>query len=142
MLGNRNCIQLQIYCKDKSIRVPVFKISYSSSLVTQWAKIPALSLLYLEFLLWPWSDPWPRNFYMLRAWPKKLSTSLYRKEVNCNIRLLYFLVKINKMRHSYCSLTVLYSFFLFSLQSLAHVCHFHDQCCAVVFLMKSMEKLL
>ena len=35
-----------------------------SSLVAQWVKDPALSLLWLRF------DPWPRNFRMLWMWPK------------------------------------------------------------------------
>ena len=36
-----------------------------SSLVTQWVKDPALSLLWRGF------DPWPGNFLMPWVWPKK-----------------------------------------------------------------------
>ena len=36
-----------------------------STLVAQWVKDSALSLLWLGF------DPWPRNFRMLQAWGKK-----------------------------------------------------------------------
>ena len=36
-----------------------------SSLVTQWVKDPALSLLWLGF------DAWPGNFHMPQVWPKK-----------------------------------------------------------------------
>ena len=31
----------------------------------------ALSLKWLGSLLWHGFDPWPENFHMLRAWPKK-----------------------------------------------------------------------
>ena len=37
------------------------KIYYRSSLVTQWVKDLALSLLWLWLLLWHVLDPWPGN---------------------------------------------------------------------------------
>ena len=37
------------------------------SLVAQWVRNP----VYLWLLLWLGFQPWPRNFYMLQAWPKK-----------------------------------------------------------------------
>ena len=39
--------------------------------MAQQVKDPALSLQGLELLLWYSFDPWPRNFHMLGAWPKK-----------------------------------------------------------------------
>ena len=43
-----------------------------SSLVAQWVKDP-VSLLWLGLLLWHGSDPWPGNFCMPWAQPKKKS---------------------------------------------------------------------
>jgi len=43
---------------------------HRSSLVRQWLKDLALSLLWLGLLLWPGSDLWPRNFCMPWAQPK------------------------------------------------------------------------
>jgi len=37
---------------------------FEASLVAQWIKDSALSLLWLG------SDPWPGNFGMLQVWPK------------------------------------------------------------------------
>ena len=42
-----------------------------SSLVAQWVKELALSLLCLGSLLWHRFDPWPGNFCMSWARPKK-----------------------------------------------------------------------
>ena len=42
-----------------------------SSLVAQWVKNPALSLHWFELPPWHGFGPWPRNFHMLWAWPKK-----------------------------------------------------------------------
>ena len=42
-----------------------------SSLVAQWVKDMALSLEWLGSLLWLGFDPWPRNFHVSQAWPKK-----------------------------------------------------------------------
>ena len=39
--------------------------------MAQWVKGPALSLLWLGYLLWCGFGPWPGNFHMLQAWPKK-----------------------------------------------------------------------
>ena len=39
--------------------------------VAQWVKNLALSLQRLRVLLWCGFDPWPGNFHMPRAWPKK-----------------------------------------------------------------------
>ena len=47
------------------------KISNGSSLVTQWAKDLALSLLWYGF------DPWPRNFRM--SWVQKNKQQKLRK---------------------------------------------------------------
>ena len=41
-----------------------------SSMVVQWVKDSALSLLWLRSLLWHRFDPWPGNFRMLWAWLK------------------------------------------------------------------------
>lgn len=41
-----------------------------SSLVAQWDKDLALSLLWPRSLLWHGFDTWPRKFCMHRAWPK------------------------------------------------------------------------
>ena len=32
--------------------------------MAQWIKDPVLSLWWLELLLWPGFDPWPRNFHI------------------------------------------------------------------------------
>ena len=42
-----------------------------SSLVVQWVKGPALSLQWFGSLLWRGLDPWPGNFDVPWAWPKK-----------------------------------------------------------------------
>ena len=42
-----------------------------SSLVAQWVKDPALSLLWLWLQLWHGFDPWPRNFCMPQAQPER-----------------------------------------------------------------------
>ena len=42
-----------------------------SSLVAHQVKDPVLSLLWLWLQLWCGFNPWPRNFYMPWAWPKK-----------------------------------------------------------------------
>ena len=42
-----------------------------SSLVVQWVKDLALSLVWLELLLWREFDSWPGNFPMTRVHPKK-----------------------------------------------------------------------
>ena len=49
-----------------------FSFQNRSSLVAQWVKNLALSLLWLGF------DPWPRNFHLLKSWPninKKLGVA-------------------------------------------------------------------
>ena len=46
------------------------KIQFRSS-VSQWVKDSALSLQQLETLLQQGFDPWPRNFHILQAQPKK-----------------------------------------------------------------------
>ena len=43
-----------------------------SSLVAQWVKDLALSLLWLRSLLCQGFRPWPRNFHLLQMWPKKI----------------------------------------------------------------------
>ena len=52
------------------------KTNLWSSLVAQWAKDPVLSLLWLWLLLWHGFDPWPGNFCMLQAGPKKKKRTL------------------------------------------------------------------
>ena len=42
-----------------------------SSLVVQQVKDPVLPLLWLRSLLWHRFDPWPGNFCMPQAQPKK-----------------------------------------------------------------------
>ena len=42
-----------------------------SSLVVQWVKDLALSLVWLELLLWREFNSWPGNFSMTRVHPKK-----------------------------------------------------------------------
>ena len=39
--------------------------------MAQWVKDLALSLQWLGPLLWCGFNPWPRNFHMPWAWPKK-----------------------------------------------------------------------
>lgn len=49
---------------------PERKEGRRSSLVVQWVKDPALSLLWPRLLLWYRFHPWPWNFHMPRAWQK------------------------------------------------------------------------
>ena len=49
-----------------------------SSLVAQQVKDPALSLLWHRF------DPWPGNFRMLWAWPKKKKKKKKNHKVLCS----------------------------------------------------------
>ena len=51
--------------------ISVFKEHTGSSLVTQWGKDLALSLLWAGSLLWLRFHPWPGNFRMPGTWPKK-----------------------------------------------------------------------
>ena len=44
---------------------------YQSCLIAQWVKDPVSSLLWLWLQLWLWFDPWPMNFHMPQARPKK-----------------------------------------------------------------------
>ena len=54
--------------------------------MAQWVKDQALSLQQLGLLLWPGFDPWPRNFWMPWAWPKKKKKSKnWKPEENCGI---------------------------------------------------------
>ena len=39
--------------------------------MAQWVQDLASSLLQLGSLLWRGFDPWPGNFHMPQAWPKK-----------------------------------------------------------------------
>ena len=39
--------------------------------MAQWVKDSALSQQPLGSLLWRGFSPWPRNFHILQAWPKK-----------------------------------------------------------------------
>ena len=39
--------------------------------VAQWVQYPALSLQWLESLLWLGFDPWPGNFHVLWVGPKR-----------------------------------------------------------------------
>ena len=43
----------------------LLKLNRGTSLVVQWLKDPVLSLLWHGF------DPWPQNFCMVWAWPRK-----------------------------------------------------------------------
>ena len=45
-----------------------------SSLVVQLGKDLMLSLQWLGSLLWCRFNPWPKNFHMPQAWPKKKDT--------------------------------------------------------------------
>ena len=56
-------------------------LSYGSSLVANCVHYPALSLQQLEFLLWCRFDPWPGNFCMPWAWPKKESFIQLKKNL-------------------------------------------------------------
>ena len=53
--------------------------------MAQWVKDPALSLLWLQLLLWHGTDPWHRNFQMLWASPLPLSK---KKENSSRISLV------------------------------------------------------
>ena len=45
--------------------------TFISSLVAPWVKYPLLSLQQPRLLLWCMFSPWPGNFHMLQARPKK-----------------------------------------------------------------------
>ena len=51
-----------------------------SSLVAQRVKVLVLWLQWLWLLLWHRFDPWPRDFHMPRAWPKKKERKGGREE--------------------------------------------------------------
>jgi len=53
--------------------------SIESSLVTQWIKDPTLSL-------WSRFNPWPWNFYMMKAWPKEKQYARINDILLANIR--------------------------------------------------------
>ena len=67
-------------------------------MVAQWLKDPVFSLLWLWLLLWYGFNPWPRNFHMPWAGPKKekeegdlctISMSIYKLQAklrNCQIK--------------------------------------------------------
>ena len=61
-LGIQKSIRSCINVKSKAVM--------ESSLVVQWVKDLALSLLSHGPLLWCEFDPWPENFCMPRAWQK------------------------------------------------------------------------
>ena len=48
--------------------------------MTQWVKDPALSLLWLELLLWYGFSPWPGSFYAPQTWPKKKQFLVLKKK--------------------------------------------------------------
>ena len=52
------------------------KTFFKSDIGVPWwprgVKDPVLSLLWLRSLLWWTFDPWPRNFHMPHAWPKRI----------------------------------------------------------------------
>lgn len=57
---------------------------YWSSLVTQWAGDPELSLQQLGWLLWNKFDPWPRNFWMPKVQQTKTKNSNPQSESQVN----------------------------------------------------------
>ena len=59
--ANPGCAGLSFH-KDKKLR---------SFLVVLWVKDPVLPQQWLRLLLWHGFDPWPWNFHMRQAWPKK-----------------------------------------------------------------------
>lgn len=55
------------------------KGAYWSSLMAQWVKDQALSLLWRRSLLWHRFNPWFRNLAMPRVWPKKFVKIVFTK---------------------------------------------------------------
>ena len=49
--------------------------------MAQWVKDMALSLEWLGSLLWLGFDPWPRNFHVSQAWPKKKKKTRNREKI-------------------------------------------------------------
>ena len=70
--------------KIKKIKYTFRKLNISkyttcgSSLVAQQVKGSVLSMQWLRSLLWWGFDPWPRNFHVPRAWPKKKKKKKFR----------------------------------------------------------------
>ena len=56
--------------------VLLFKKTSWNSLVAQWVKDLALSLLWLGLLLWHEFNSWPRNFQMPWSWTKQTNKHL------------------------------------------------------------------
>ena len=56
------------------------KVVARNSLVAQWVKDSASSLLWLESLLWRGFEPWPRNFCILQVRLKKKKKKKKKKE--------------------------------------------------------------
>ena len=70
----------------------ILKGCLGSSLMAQQVKDPVLSLLWFESLLWGWFHPWPRNFLMPWAQPKKREGALIpssMKVPRCHSSLLW-----------------------------------------------------
>ena len=64
-----------------------------SSIVAQQVKDPVL-LQWCGTLLWLWFDPWPGNFHMRQAWPKKPKKSkclTVAYTPQCHLNMPFFL---------------------------------------------------
>ena len=69
------CISILKYCASN----PVLKYQSREFPGGLAVKDPVLSQLRLRSLLWGSFDPWPGNFYMPRAWPKKQNKTTVQK---------------------------------------------------------------
>ena len=79
------------------------KVLFGSSLVAQWVKDLAFSMLWHGFY------PWPRNFCMLRIWPKKIqlvsslcgTAETWIWPISMRMRV-QFLALLSELRMQYC----------------------------------------
>ena len=75
----------QFHLKRKTKRI---------SHVAQWIKDLALSLQWLEFVLWCRSDPWLGNFYMLwvQGLPPQTTTKKEKQIIFSTARIIWFII--------------------------------------------------
>ena len=67
----------------------IFILKFSwSSLVAQWVKGPALSLLWCGSLQWNRFDPWPWNFFIPQAQLKEMIFLLFTNSFHTNNEIL------------------------------------------------------
>ena len=104
-LGNAERSKAGLLPSKSSLSSP-WKTHLSEFPCGQWVNDPVLLLQWLGLLLWLGFDPWPRNFHIPWAWPKK--------EKENSSFLLGFLVKSTPVILSLSFFFIFFFFFVFS----------------------------